>query len=95
MRKKHRHTISKHVFNVRYKDDIYGVTLFELNGKYYCWQTKYRIGLSYKNGIQKAIETMMNNCPKFRVQFLRGFMIQVDPSVECSAKETNKYMIGG
>ncbi len=86
---------NRHIFNVRYKDDIYGVTLIELNDKYYCWQTKYKIGLIYTNGIQKIIETMMNNCPKFRTQFLRGLMIEVKPSIVYQAKETNKYMIGG
>ena len=95
MRKKHRHILNKHVFNVRYHDDIYGVTVFEINNKYYCRQTKYQIGLIYRNDIQKTIENMINNCSKFRRDFLHGFMILVDPSIECSAKETDKYMIGG
>ncbi len=95
MRKKHRHILNKHIFNIRYQDDIYGVTVIVVNDKYYCWQTKYQIGLIYRNDIQKTIEAMINNCSKFRTDFLRGFMILFDPGIECSAKETNKYMIGG
>ena len=86
---------NRHIFNIRYHDDIYGVTVVELNNKYYCWQSKYQVDLVYRNDIQKKIEAMMNKCRKFQKNFLRGFMILIDLDIECSAKELNKYIIGG
>ena len=85
----------RHVFNVRYLDDIYGVMVMSVDDSHYCWQIKYRTGLIYKHEIQKTIEKKMNKCRQFREAFLEGWVLKIDIDRKCKKCESHQYMIGG
>ncbi len=71
-----------HIFNARYRDDIYGVMAIAKNGQASCIQIKYQVALIYKNGLKGLMEDKLANNAVFRKKFLRGYIVHFEISQE-------------
>ena len=68
-----------HIFNARYREDIYGVIAIISNGDAACVQIKYQVALqTYKKVLKKMMEDKLANDAIFRKEFLRGDIVHFD-----------------
>ncbi len=71
------------MFNVRYRDDLYGVKSVIKNNVCSCIMIKYQVGSAvYQNVLKGAIEYKLANDEDFRNEFLRGFIVHFNISQE-------------
>ncbi len=66
------------IFNVRYRDDIYGVKAIIKNDVATCVQIKYQVAVIYEHQIKGIMETKLANDAVFRKDFLHGFIVHID-----------------
>lgn len=66
-----------YIFNVCYRDDIYGVEAYNNGDTYYCKQIKYQVDQIYQPKIKKALEQTLADNPILREDFLGGWIVIV------------------